>query len=156
MPGQDVLCSRSTNLTSCPRLLTTSWVSLVTSDPTNDPYQRLPRIPIAPTANCPPKHILEGFGSSAEFISSKPRETRFVGDLCQRRRNKDDNKEWDQVFIMEKRRNNRCVHHVRDNPSSAKTGAFHPYLCAEQKGSFVSLSAPVEYADMTVCSSFNF
>ncbi len=42
-----------------PRLLTTSWVSLVTSDPTNDPYQWLPRIPVAPTANCPPKHILE-------------------------------------------------------------------------------------------------
>lgn len=57
--SQDVLCATSTNLTSCPRLLTNSWVSLVTSDPTNDPYQRLPRIPIAPTANCPPKHILE-------------------------------------------------------------------------------------------------
>lgn len=42
-----------------PRLLTTSWVSLVTSDPTNDPYHWLPRIPVAPTANCPPKHILE-------------------------------------------------------------------------------------------------
>jgi len=36
-----------------------AWVSLVTSDPTNDPYQRLPRIPLAPTANCPSKHILE-------------------------------------------------------------------------------------------------